>query len=193
LGLWVSILLPPPAKPESSPRLSLIAALAAAQAIESVASERVFLKWPNDVLIGGRKVAGVLVEARTVGARMFPVAGIGINVHHRTFDFTPAVRERAASIESMGKARVDRSVLLARLLEELERHLEREGNGALDLCAEWNARDGLAGREVALALSGQEPVFGRAAGIESDGRFRLLRSDQSVLFARSGEASLRER
>ncbi|HET9888673.1 MAG TPA: biotin--[acetyl-CoA-carboxylase] ligase, partial [bacterium] len=193
LGLWVSILLPQPAQPESSPRLSLIAALAAAQAIESVAGEPVFLKWPNDVLICDRKVAGVLVEARTVGARMFLVAGIGINVHHRIADFTPGLRERAASIESMGRARVDRSILLARLLEEMEQYLERERNGTLDLCAEWNARDGLAGREVALALSGEEPVWGRALGIESDGRFRLLRSDQSLLLARSGEASVRER
>lgn len=193
LGLWVSILLRPPQDPRGSPRLSLITAIAAAQAIETVAGERVLLKWPNDVLIRGRKVAGVLVEARTVGARMFPVAGIGINVHHRSEDFSPEVRERAASIESMGKVRVDRNVLLAQLLKELERYLEREAMGALDLCAEWAKRDGLAGRDVALAIAGQEPVFGHAAGIESDGRFRLVRADQVVVCARSGEASLRER
>jgi BirA family biotin operon repressor/biotin-[acetyl-CoA-carboxylase] ligase len=193
LGLWVSILLRPPKNPESSPRLSLIAAIASAKAIESVAGHPALLKWPNDVWIGGRKVAGVLVEARTVGSRMFPVAGIGINVHHRREDFTPEVRERASSIESMGNVRVDRNILLARLFDELERHLEMESNGMLDLCAEWDQRDGLAGRNVALVLAGQEPVLGRAAGIEADGRFRLVQADERVLCARSGEASLRER
>ena len=124
---------------------------------------------------------------------MFPVAGIGINVHHRREDFTAEVAARAASIESLGRARVDRSMLLAILCEELERRLDEESDGTLDLCAEWAKRDGLAGRDVALALAGQEPVLGRAGGIEPDGRFRLVRSDQSVLWARSGEASLRER
>jgi BirA family biotin operon repressor/biotin-[acetyl-CoA-carboxylase] ligase len=171
----------------------LIAAIASAKAIESVAGHPALLKWPNDVWIGGRKVAGVLVEARTVGSRMFPVAGIGINVHHRREDFTPEVRERASSIESMGNVRVDRNILLARLFDELERHLEMESNGMLDLCAEWDQRDGLAGRNVALVLAGQEPVLGRAAGIEADGRFRLVQADERVLCARSGEASLRER
>jgi biotin-(acetyl-CoA carboxylase) ligase len=89
--------------------------------------------------------------------------------------------------------RVDRNILLARLFDELERHLEMESNGMLDLCAEWDQRDGLAGRNVALVLAGQEPVLGRAAGIEADGRFRLVQADERVLCARSGEASLRER
>jgi len=193
LGLWVSVLLRAPANPENSPRLSLIAAIAASRAIETMCAELPLLKWPNDVLLRGRKVAGVLVEARTVGARMFPVAGIGINVHHRSADFAPGVRERAASIEAICRTRVDRSLLLAHLLHELERLLEEESAGALDLCSEWAGRDSLAGRDVALVIDGEETAVGRAGGIEPDGRFRLVRSDHSVVRARSGEASLKER
>ncbi|MCA9751243.1 MAG: biotin--[acetyl-CoA-carboxylase] ligase, partial [Gemmatimonadetes bacterium] len=91
LGIWSTTLLPVPADPAAAPRLSLIAALAVAEAVEERTGFSPALKWPNDVRIGGRKICGVLVEARSAGGRVFPVAGIGINVHHRPQDFPPEV------------------------------------------------------------------------------------------------------
>jgi BirA family biotin operon repressor/biotin-[acetyl-CoA-carboxylase] ligase len=170
----------------------LIAAIAASQAIEAVCGAVPLLKWPNDVMLSQRKVCGVLVEARSVGTRIFLVAGIGINVHHRPEDFLPEVRRRAASIEGESGAAVDRSLLFARLLLEMEELLEREAHCDLDLCAHWEKRDFFSGREVTVDAQGLGALSGRAGGIEPDGRFRILDRDGRVTHLRSGEASLKD-
>lgn len=188
LGVWSTTLLPPPRDPEAAPRLSLVAALAVAETVEAVTPARAGIKWPNDVRIGGRKVCGVLVEARATGRELRVVAGIGLNVHHRAEDFPPELRDRAASLESATGASLSRSVVLATLLGRLEALVEEERAGALDLPARFAARDELAGRVV--RVDGADLTRqGVARGIDAAGRLRL-ETDEGTVAVSSAEATL---
>lgn len=202
LGLWMSVLLRSPAHPADAPRLSIVAALAAVRAIAEVcgagdgaptnAALRPQLKWPNDVILDGRKAAGILVEARSSGSAMFVVAGFGINVHHRAVDFPSELRGVAVSLDEATGASVDRERLAARLFEALEAHVDADAAGSFDLAAAFREADFFEGREVVVRADGVTPVRGRADGIEADGRLRLVLASGETATFRSGEASLRE-
>ncbi len=189
LGLWFSVLLEPPADPATAPRAALIAGVAVADAIAELPGASPRLKWPNDVRLGGRKVCGILVEARTVGRRIFLVAGIGINVHHRAEDFPPELTGAAGSLESVLGRSVARSRLLAGVLDRLEVRFEADATGRLDLPGAFEARDDLAGREVEIDGPGRR-CRGIAAGIAPDGGLRLRVPGEGLVIVRSGEASL---
>lgn len=141
--------------------------LAAGVAVASVAGEAARLKWPNDVLIEGRKVAGILVEGRPQERWM--VLGIGLNVALRADDFPPELRGRAGTL-GLGPEAVEST--LTRLLAELERWLPAAPQDVLDAV---RARDALAGRPVRWA--GGE---GRGAGIDERGRLLVLGADGTV-------------
>ena len=109
VGIYTSILLRPSVPPLQAPLLTLMAGLAAAEAIEHVARIEPRLKWPNDLLVEGRKLVGILTEMSTMGQRIGHVAiGVGINVHHRRSDFPESVRETATSISLAAGRRVER-------------------------------------------------------------------------------------
>jgi BirA family biotin operon repressor/biotin-[acetyl-CoA-carboxylase] ligase len=169
----------------------VVAGLAAAAAIEDVAAARATVKWPNDVRIEGRKVCGVLVEARSEGRRLFPVAGIGINVHHRAEDFPAESRDVAASLASVTSSRPRRGVLLATLLARLEEILDAERAGALDLPAAFARRDETLGREVVVEADGVS-CRGVGAGVADDGALLLDVPGRGTVSLRAGDASVRQ-
>jgi BirA family transcriptional regulator, biotin operon repressor / biotin---[acetyl-CoA-carboxylase] ligase len=188
LGVWSTTLLPAPRDPAAAPRLSLVAALAVAETVEELTAARAGIKWPNDVRIDGRKVCGVLVEARAVGRELHVVAGIGLNVHHRDGDFPPELRGTAASLESATGATLSRSRVLAALLFRLESLVDEERAGVLDLPERFAARDDLQGRAVRLDAPGGERR-GTARGIDAHGRLRL-ETDDGIVPVSSAEATL---
>jgi BirA family biotin operon repressor/biotin-[acetyl-CoA-carboxylase] ligase len=151
--------------------------LAAAVAVAETAGERASIKWPNDVLLDGRKVAGILAEARPQDG--WAVLGIGLNVAVRVDDLPPELRETAATL---GLDPRDVEPVLARLLDALERTLALDTPALLDA---WRARDALYGREVAWA-GGQ----GRAAGIDGDGRLVVELADGGRTALEAGEVHL---
>jgi BirA family biotin operon repressor/biotin-[acetyl-CoA-carboxylase] ligase len=190
LGLWCSVVLPVPADPSSAPRLSLAAGLAVCAAVEASAGVRPAVKWPNDVRLSGRKVCGVLVEARSSGASFFAVAGIGINVHHRQEDFPEELRGIAAGLEAMTARGVSRGGLLANLLEALETRLDEEAAGRLDLPSAFAPYDELAGRDVVVETPAG-PREGRGAGIARDGALLLSVPGAGTLALSAGDATIR--
>jgi BirA family biotin operon repressor/biotin-[acetyl-CoA-carboxylase] ligase len=189
LGLWCSTILDAPVEPSRAGRLSLIVALAVAEAVEVSTNVRPLLKWPNDVRIGGRKVAGILIEARTSQGSVLPVAGVGINVHHAPSDFPEHLRDVAGSLVSMTGASVDRSRVLAAFLDALTRITTRERVGDLDLAATFATYDELRGREISI-LQGEEWFRGRADGLEDDGSLRVRTADDGLRIVHGGEATL---
>ncbi len=121
-GLYVSVLLRPKLSPSQLPLIPLVAGLAAAEAIRAVTGLVIDLRWPNDLLIGPHKTAGILVESKTDAAGLaFAIVGIGINVHQRVFD--PALSTPATSLDIAAGRRVSRKVLLVALLKSLEREM----------------------------------------------------------------------
>ncbi len=140
------------------PLLPLHAAVAVAETVAEIATDgRVGIKWPNDVHLDGRKVAGILAEGRPQEG--WVVLGIGLNVAVRLQDLPPELHDTAATL---GLGPAQRDTVLGLLLEQLERALAL---GAGDLLDAWRARDVLLGREVRWAGG-----VGTAAGVDGSGR-----------------------
>lgn len=154
--------------------LPLIAAVASADAI----GEEATIKWPNDVLVDERKVAGILVEGRPQEG--WAVCGIGINVAVRPEDLPPPVRDRAGTL---ARPPADIEAILTRLLRALEHRLGQDVAQAREA---WCARDALLGREVHWAAG-----RGKARGIDATGRLVVERPDGRREILDAGEVHLR--
>ncbi len=164
------------ASPARLPPLALVAGLAARDAIaRALPGTEVMLKWPNDVVVRGRKIAGVLVEASLSGGRADSVViGIGINVHTRIF--SDELSEVATSLALLGAGAPDRAALLADVLYELDREIAPAAAGGLGLVhARLSAVDALRGKRVRGELGD-----GTAEGIDVEGRL-VVRADDGRL------------
>ena len=119
LGLYGSVLLR--SSPEDAPRIPALAATAVRRAIRRSCGLSCGIKWPNDLVLSGRKVCGILAEALPgPEGSLWVVVGIGINVCQRREDFLPELRETAASLSMIAGAEIDRAALETAFLEELE-------------------------------------------------------------------------
>ena len=145
-------------------------------AVADLAGARAVVKWPNDVLLGGRKLAGVLVEARP---SQWAVLGIGVNVAVDLSALPPEVRDRAATL---GRPASAVEATLRELLALLERRLAEP---AADCLAALRARDALLDRPVRWA--GGEGV---GAGIDDAGSLLVRRADGAVVALDAGEVHL---
>ncbi|MGO9499400.1 MAG: biotin--[acetyl-CoA-carboxylase] ligase [Solirubrobacteraceae bacterium] len=155
--------------------LPLVAGVAVAE-IAQVAGSAAAIKWPNDVVVDGRKVAGILVEARLQEG--WAVAGIGVNVALRASDFPPDLRDRAGTL---GLEPTAIEPTLEALLRALERWLEADVDAVLDVV---RARDALLGRVVRWGAQ-----KGTGAGIDGDGRL-VVRTDAGEVALDAGEVHL---
>jgi BirA family biotin operon repressor/biotin-[acetyl-CoA-carboxylase] ligase len=164
-SILCSILLRPPGE-RRLPELSLVAGMAAADAVEQALGLTAQIKWPNDVMVNRRKVAGVLAEARDGAV----ILGIGINVN-QTRDQLPADPRGgpAASLRTIDGVERDRAPVLATLLERVEGRYDAWCDSGLDAVYDFiGARDFLRGRRV--AVDGAE---GYAVGIDRQGRLEV--------------------
>jgi BirA family biotin operon repressor/biotin-[acetyl-CoA-carboxylase] ligase len=151
--------------------------LAAGVAIAEAVGDDARIKWPNDVLVEGRKVAGILVESRPQEG--WAVLGIGLNVAIRPDDFPPELRTSAGTL---GREPTDLDPTLDRLLEALERWLAADQDTVI---AAWRARDALEGRRIEWADGA-----GKAVGIDDAGRL-LVGTSSGTVALDAGEVHLR--
>jgi len=163
-----------------------LAGVAIARALEALVRADARLEWPNDVHVGGRKVAGALAHATTDGDGGVLVLGIGINVHQRQDDFPAELRERAISLALAGY-RLDRLALLARLTSELDRlEVTAERAAALD---EWRRRSTFLGKAVEVRAGERAPLRGIATAIDDDGAL-VVRTPTGTERVVAGEVAL---
>ncbi|WP_231647151.1 biotin--[acetyl-CoA-carboxylase] ligase [Planomonospora sphaerica] len=185
-GLTFSMLLRPGPSPARQGWLPLLVGLAAASAVRRVAEVDVRLKWPNDLLVGERKLAGVLAER--VGDAV--IVGVGLNVSLRA-DELPV--ETATSLALENAVCADRDPLVRAVLREVETHYREwsEADGDADACGLRAAYLGVSatvGRQVRVELPGERMLTGLAAGVdpaghlvvESDGREHTLSAGDVV-------------
>lgn len=170
--------------------LSLAVGVAACEALRALGFSDVALKWPNDLLAGGRKLGGILVEVGGEAAGPIrAVVGLGVNVQ------MPAAAAREidqawTDLASLGEAPPSRQAVAAALLDALLPALARfESEGLAPFLARWPALDALAGRAVRVDCGG-EVHEGTALGVSEDGALRLAVRDGERRF-HAGEASLR--
>lgn len=152
--------------PDEPALVGLLAGVAVARALDALGAPGARLKWPNDVLLDDRKLAGVLSHGTSDSAGGTLVLGIGVNVHQVAAELPEELGGRATSLALAGHA-VDRLALLVRLTAELDRVAVAGGrSAALD---EWRGRAALLGRTVEVRREGAEPVTGIARDIAEDG------------------------
>ncbi|MFO0737873.1 MAG: biotin--[acetyl-CoA-carboxylase] ligase [Labilithrix sp.] len=187
-NLLFSLLLRIPCAPARVPPLSLVVGLAVrdavARALGETGDDTVKVKWPNDVHVRGRKIAGILVESAVAGTRVESlIVGIGINV--KTRELPPELASIATSVALEGGA-ADRAAILLDVLAGLDRDLERAAHTGLGaLRARLEAHDALVGKRIS-----SDGLAGIASGIDADGRLLLRGDDGTVHRVASGEVHL---
>jgi BirA family biotin operon repressor/biotin-[acetyl-CoA-carboxylase] ligase len=185
-GLYVSVLLRPQLPAVRLPLLPLAVGLAVAEAIRTAACLTVDLRWPNDLLIGPKKVGGILVESKTSGGSVdFVVAGVGINVHQRTFALDLATP--ATSLDLEAGRRVSRQDLLVFLLESLEREalgLADPAAGSTIPTRVEEASTWIRGRRV--EVHGPQACTGVTTGLDEHGFLRVQTADGMVTVQTGG-------
>lgn len=193
-GIWMSILLRPELHPGRVQSLTLAAAVAVCRAIEPLLEEKPGIKWPNDILIRGRKVCGILTELSAEMEKVsWVIVGIGLNTHASADDFPVELRSKATSLRQHLKRGMpaDRTRLAAGILNQFELvYADYLRNGPGTMLREWRERSVTLGRTVEL-VQGQETLRAEALDIGEDGRLIIQLEDGSTREVFSGEISLR--
>ena len=179
-ALLCSIVLHPPEE-RSAPELTLVGAIAAAEAIERATDLAAQIKWPNDVMLNRRKVCGVLGELRDGVVTL----GIGINVNQSRDELPSDAPTPAASLRTITGQTFDRAALLGSLLFRLERLYDQWRHGGLDeVYVEIGPRDFLRGRHITV-----DGTTGIAAGITCDGRLEIDVAHGERVLVEAGEVT----
>ncbi len=187
----VSILLSIILKPDLAElsRLNMVAALATAQSIERVTGIRPSIKWPNDIIIEGKKVSGMLIESDIRDEAVnSAILGIGVNVNLDP-SIHPEIKDTATSLREVLGEEVSRLELLTALLEEFEQ-LYRALRHGEPIHKEWQKRLETLGRRVRVKM-GDSQEEGYAESVDGEGHLFLRRPDESLIELVAGEVTLR--
>lgn len=180
VNLYLSVILRPDLPPQRAPELATVVAVAAAETLRDF-SVHAGIKWPNDLVVGGRKIAGILLDLAADAARVhFVVAGLGINANASLDDFPEDLRELATSIRlELGRG-VSRAALAATLLGRLEAWLDRyEAEGFEPVRARYRELSSILGTPVRL-LEAERITEGVAEGIDEAGALLVRDADGVV-------------
>jgi BirA family biotin operon repressor/biotin-[acetyl-CoA-carboxylase] ligase len=192
-GLYFSLILRPTTSAEEAAKLVFVAGLAVAETLNGVYGLRVQTKWPNDVLINGRKVCGILSEMCTAGERVnYAVVGVGVNANIDVGkEFFGELKAVVTSLESELDSKVRLEELLRALLEKFEEiygQFLKDGFGPIR--EKWKAYAGFLNSQVEVA--GQaETLCGSALDVDGDGALILRLEDGSVRHIFVGDVSVR--
>jgi len=180
-GLWFSILLRPRLTPQETTRVTVASATAIRRVIESETTLSAKIKWPNDIVIGGRKVSGILTELHAELDRVkYVVLGIGVNVNLSQSDFPVNLRSLATSLKMELGRSVARPELAAAVLEALDRDYARISSEDFpSLADEWEQHCETLGHQIIIRI-GEREIRGRAESLDEDGAL-LLRSEHGHL------------
>lgn len=173
-GIWMSIILRPNIPPPQAPQLTLLTAVAIVQAIEQCTSLIPEIKWPNDILIKGKKITGILTELQAEADRIHSVIiGIGINVNQQRADFPDELKEIATSLAIEEGNLIQRASLIQAIFSQLEKlyllYLEK---GFQPIKLLWESYAVSIGK-IIRARTLSEQIVGRALGISDDGVLKL--------------------
>jgi BirA family biotin operon repressor/biotin-[acetyl-CoA-carboxylase] ligase len=177
-GIWMSVILRPDVVPQKAPQFTLVAAVAVVRAIEEVTGLKPEIKWPNDILLNGKKCTGILTELQSdADGIQALIIGIGMNVNQSLEDFDPEVQEIAASLKMASGQEVNRQDLVRSLLFYLEQYTNlyiEQGFGILKIM--WESYSSTIGRPIRARMA-KETLEGMAEGITDDGVLQLRTAD----------------
>ncbi len=192
-GIYFSIILRPDIKPAEALQLPLIAGIAVARAIEKLTRLKPELKWPNDIIVNGRKAGGILTEMSAEVDRLeWITIGIGVNANTPQESFPPEIEGAAISLKEASGKHIPRVKLLQHILTELESLYDTFSKSGFELIREqWKALSNTIGSEVTIS-SATEQLTGRAVDIDSDGALIVQKDDGTQERIIAGDVSLRK-
>jgi BirA family biotin operon repressor/biotin-[acetyl-CoA-carboxylase] ligase len=188
-GIYATMLLRPRLSPVQAPLLTMMAGLSAHAAVQSVAGLSVDLKWPNDLLIQGKKVGGILTEMHAEPAQVrFVIVGIGINVNQEKFPAELAATSTSLRLET-GKTQSRLEVLVQFLRQFENDYKELLSAGAAGVVKRFEAVSSYARGKRVRVTNGNDTFTGVTAGLEDEGLLRVKRDDGRVSTVIAGEVT----
>ncbi len=194
MGLYLSLILKPKIPTRRLPQLTLMAGLAAALAVNEFSVPDARLKWPNDVLLNGKKCCGILCETHpTPTGESGVIVGIGINANHSPADFPDELKSSATSLKIETGNSTDRQDLAIALIS----HLDKQYDAFLSdeeptIIEKWLENSDMVGKKITVT-HGNTATPGTALGLDSQGRLLVLSDKGEELAFDSGEVSLQPR
>jgi len=191
-GLWFSLVLRPRMEPQRCGLLSLAASLAVAEALEKTTAISAQLKWPNDVLIGGKKLCGILAETELLGNSLkFVVVGIGVNTNRARAALMPqGIAETATWLSDHAVKLPEDVTLLASILEALEKRYEQLEAGRIrPIIRAWRKRCAHLGKAVRI-VEPHHTIAGVAEDIAEDGSLQVRTTSGELRSIVAGDCQL---
>jgi BirA family biotin operon repressor/biotin-[acetyl-CoA-carboxylase] ligase len=191
-GIWMSLILRPDINPIHVSKVTQVAAASVCKALLEMDIEAL-IKWPNDIVLNGKKVCGILTEMSGELNRVnYVIVGLGINVNIELEEFEEDVKKIATSLKVERKQHIERKKLVARILNNFEELYEEfTANESIDksikICREYSA---LIGKEVKVIERGDETVC-KAVGLSGEGKLIVEHKDGRIEEIISGEISVR--
>lgn len=172
-GIWLSIIIKPKIQPLYAPRITLLAGVSVAKTIRSFGLPAK-IKWPNDVLINGKKVCGILTEIEAeIDLIDYCVVGIGIDANVDTDSFPEEIRESSTSLKKELGHDINRVELLQKLLSEFEAlYLRFQKDGFPSILEEWRDMSATIGEWVKITTQ-TRTIYGEAVGVDNEGALIL--------------------
>ena len=179
-GLWFSVLLRPTLPTSAASRITVAASVAVARAIRQNCGLDARIKWPNDVMVNGKKLAGILTELRAEADEiLLAILGIGIDVNCQREDFPGELGDIATSLELETGSAQDRVALAAQVLIALDECYQAALTNFESIVDEWAKLCTTLGRQIVVTM-GQRRIEGFAQALDSDGAL-LLRRDSGQI------------
>jgi len=186
-GLYFSVVLRPRFETRFFPLVTLTAAIAVHDALETLYPIECDIKWVNDIHVGGKKICGILAEASETKKGAAIVVGIGINL--KSDNFPPEISEIATSIEAETGTAPDAEILLQNLTGKLSHFYDMLGgeSGAEKIRREWTRRSSYAAGKSVKITTENEIIRGTTRGIETDGALRVETENGEIRVVRAGD------
>jgi len=190
VGIWLSLILRPPVAPPTAPQLTMTAAVAVCKVLRQATGVDVGIKWPNDLMVEGRKVCGILTEMKAEMDRVhYVVLGIGINVNSE--GFPPEVAPVATSLKQVAGRTFNRVDLVKQILVEMDQvYPDYKRKGFTPFREDWQQLNVTLGQAVTVTTLG-ESFAGMATGIQPDGSL-VVEGENGVRSFYAGDVTLRQ-
>ncbi|WP_148138028.1 biotin--[acetyl-CoA-carboxylase] ligase [Candidatus Formimonas warabiya] len=190
-GIWMSLIVRPPIAPPDAPKITLLTAVAVAEGIVHETGMKPGIKWPNDVLVNGKKVCGILTEMKADMDRIhYVVVGMGINVNDQ--NFPEEIRETATSLQIETGSRMNRARIAASILNDWEKNYQNFlSQGFAPVKDGWKNYAVNLGKEVSVTTF-KETISGRAMDIDEDGMLLVKDATGKIHRIVAGDVSLRK-
>jgi BirA family biotin operon repressor/biotin-[acetyl-CoA-carboxylase] ligase len=185
MGLYFSIILRPRLAPEHLPKVTLAAGLALCKVVEAELSLYSQIKWPNDLLLDGKKFAGILTETEPV------VVGVGLNLSKPEGGFPSDIKERATALSLHTSREISSEILLETCVAEVENELLRLEKGEFpEILQEWMQRDACKDKVLTWVTPQGKEVTGVSLGPDPDGSLRIKDQTGDIHTVLSGDVNL---